>query len=55
MIEGIGDYMDHPWSNNRNVVPTDFLSRNLEIDLRRFALSETDLPLPLGPVDGAVY
>ena len=55
MIEGIGDYMDHPWSNNRIVVPTDFLSRNLEIDLRRFALSETDLPLPLGPVDGAVY
>jgi len=55
MIEGIGDYMDYPWANNRNVVPTNFLSRNLEIDLRKLALQETDLPLPLTPEDGALY
>jgi len=55
MIEGIGDYMDYPWANNRNVVPTNFLSRNLEIDLRSYALQESDLPLPLTPDDGALY
>lgn len=55
MIEGIGDYMDYPWANNRNVVPTDHLSRNLEIDLRSMALGETDLPPQIEPVDGALY
>jgi len=55
MIEGIGDYMDYPWVNNRNVVPTTTLSRNLEIDLRGIALQETDLPKPFEAVDGAIY
>lgn len=56
MIEGIGDYMDYPWQNNRNVVPTNHLSRNLEIDLRAIALGQTeDLPAPIEAVDGAMY
>ena len=55
MIEGIGDYMDYPWINNRNVVPTDFLTRAHEIDIRAFALGETDLPPPIKSIDGALY
>lgn len=55
MIEGIGDYMDYPWRHNRNVVPMEFMSRNLEIDLKALALGETDLPIPFGPKDGAIY
>lgn len=55
MIEGIGDYMDYPWLNNRNVIPTDFLTRGHEIDIRAFALGETDLPLPIKQKDGALY
>ena len=55
MIEGIGDYMDYPWRYNRNVVPMEFLSRNLEIDLKAIALGEHDLPIPFGPKDGAIY
>jgi len=55
MIEGIGDYMDYPWRYNRNVVPMEFLSRNLEIDLKAIALGESDIPVPFGPKDGAIY
>ena len=55
MIEGIGDYMDYPWRNNRNIVPVEFLSRNLEIDLKSLALGEGDLPIPIAPKDGAIY
>lgn len=55
MIEGIGNYMDYPWANNRNVVPMDFLTRSHEIDLRAFALGETDLPNMIEPKDGALY
>ena len=55
MIEGIGDYMDYPWANNRNVIPTDFLTRSHEIDIRAFALGETDLPPEIKPIEGALY
>jgi len=56
MIEGIGDYMDYPWANNRNVVPTDFLTRGHEIDIRAYALGQTEnLPPELKPVEGALY
>jgi len=55
MIEGIGQYMDMPWSDNRNVVPTDYLNRGVEIDLRAFVLGETDLPSQLQPVEGALH
>lgn len=55
MIEGIGDYMDYPWSNNRNIVPMDYLTRGHERDIRAFALGETDLPPEIQPDQGALY
>jgi putative membrane protein len=55
MIEGIGSYMDYPWANNRNVIPTDFLTRAHERDIRAFALGETELPPMLTEKDGALY
>lgn len=55
MIEGIGDYMDYPWLNNRNVIPTDYLTRSHEIDIRAFALGETDLPAEITAKEGALY
>lgn len=55
MIEGIGKYMDNPWSNNRNVVPTHYFSQVLDTDIRAMVLGETDLPKPPAAVDGALY
>ena len=55
MIEGIGDYMDYPWANNRNVIPTNFLNRSNEIDIRALALGETNLPPMIIEKDGALY
>ena len=54
MIEGIGDYMDYPWANNRNVVPMDFLSRQHEIGIRAYGLDESDLPPMIASKDGAL-
>jgi len=55
MIEGIGDYMDYPWSNNRNVIPMDFLTRQHERDILAFALGEAELPPEIEAKDGALY
>lgn len=55
MIEGIGRYMEEPWADNRNVIPTDTIARNLERDLRALTLGETKLPRPLESEDGALY
>lgn len=55
MIEGIGSYMDDPFVNNRNVIPMDALARGLEIDLKAIALSETNIPGSIEPIDGALY
>jgi len=55
MIEGIGDYMDYPWINNRNVIPTNFLTRSHEIDILALGLGETDLPSMIEETDGALY
>ncbi|NNC38141.1 MAG: hypothetical protein HKO02_11835 [Hyphomonadaceae bacterium] len=55
MIEGIGSYMDMPWIDNRNVVPTDYLNRKIERDLRAYVLGETKLPDEIKPIDGALY
>jgi len=54
-IEGIGDYMDYPWTNNRNVIPADFVTRGHEIDIRALVLGQTDLPPTIKPIDGALY
>lgn len=55
MIEGIGDYMDYPWADNRNVVPMDYLTRRHEIEIMSYALGETDLPPILEAKEGALY
>ena len=55
MVEGIGSYMEEPFSNNRNVIPMDALSRSLEIDLKAIALEDEDIPKMIEPVDGALY
>jgi putative membrane protein len=55
MIEGIGKYMDNPWSNNRNVVPTHYFSQVLDSDMRAMVFGETDFPKPPAAVDGALY
>jgi len=54
MVEGIGSYMQDPFVNNRNVIPMQALSRNIERDLRAM-IGETDLPEPIQPVEGALY
>ncbi len=54
MVEGIGNYMQAPFLNNRNVIPMDALSRMIEINLREM-LGEVDLPEPIEPIDGALY
>ena len=55
MIEGIGSYMDYPWIDNRNVIPTNFLTRTHEIDILGLGLGETDLPPMIEEKDGALY
>ncbi len=55
MVEGIGSYMEEPFSNNRNVVPMDALARSLEIDLKALALEDDNIPNMIKPVDGALY
>jgi len=55
MIEGIGLYMDSPWQNNRNVVPTNAISRMVEIDVRTLALMEDNAPVAIKPIEGALY
>ncbi len=55
MVEGIGSYMEEPFSNNRNVIPMDALARSLERDLLAFGLGEEDLPDMIMPSEGALY
>lgn len=55
MIEGIGDYMDNPFINNRNVIPMGSLARKLEIDLKAIALQSDNVPEPIEPIEGALY
>lgn len=54
-VEGIGQYMDDPFVNNRNVIPMDALARSLEIDLKSIALEDKDIPDPIQPIKGALY
>ncbi len=54
MVEGIGSYMQNPFTNNRNVIPMDALARMIEINLREL-IGETELPDPVAPTDGALY
>ena len=55
MINGIGSYMEEPFVNNRNVVPMNALSRNLERSLLQIALEEKDIPPVIKPKEGALY
>lgn len=53
MIDGIGSYMQSPFEDNRNVIPMEALTRQIEIGLR-MALDETNIPEPLQPSDGVL-
>lgn len=55
MIEGIGRYMEEPWENNRNVVPTDAIATDLERDIRSLVLKESSIPERARGEDGALY
>lgn len=53
MVDGISEYMQSPFENNRNVIPMETLAQKIEIGLR-MTLDETDLPQPLKPKDGVL-
>lgn len=55
MILGIGSYMDEPFVNNRNVVPTKANARSIEIDLLKSSFRDPDVPEPIRAVEGAIY
>lgn len=54
MIERVGDSSEDPFEGGVNDVPISSLCRLTEIDLMQ-ALGETDIPLPLEPVDEVLY
>ena len=54
MVDGIGEYMQSPFKNNRNVIPMKAISRKIEIGLG-MTMSETDLPKPIEPIEGALW
>lgn len=54
MIEKIGDSSEDPFEGGVNDVPISAACRLTEIDLKQ-ALRETDIPLPLEPVDDVLY
>jgi putative membrane protein len=49
-LDVVGDELEMPFGNDPNDLPLDAISRMIEINLRQ-RLGETDLPLPLKPVD----
>ena len=53
LIEGIGDYMQDPFADNRNSTPMFTLARMLEIDLKEI-LGEEEVPLRLQPEEGVL-
>ena len=53
LIEGIGDYMQDPFEDNRNSTPMFTLARMLEIDLKEI-LGEAELPPRLQPEEGVL-
>ena len=54
LVDGIGDYMQDPFENNRNSTPMLTIARMLEIDVRELK-GDKDLPDPIAPVDGAAW
>lgn len=50
-MEQVGDSSENPFEGGLNDIPMTAICRRIEIDLRAF-LGESDLPPPLGPVDG---
>jgi len=48
MLEYVGRYIEHPFENEVNDVPLDYIARTIEIDLREL-LGETDLPPVIKP------
>ena len=54
LVDGIGDYMQDPFEENRNSTPVSSIARTLEINLKEL-LGEDELPEPLRPVEGALW
>lgn len=52
-MDAIGDELDDPFKSSQNTLPIAFITRNIEIEVRR-RLGEKDLPKPLAPRDGVL-
>lgn len=52
-LEQVGESTENPFEGSANDVPISQMSRNVEIDIREM-LNETDLPLPLEPVNNII-
>jgi len=50
-LDAVGDEIEDPFGDDLNDLPLATISRTIEINLRQM-LGETDVPPPLGPVDG---
>lgn len=54
LVDGIGDYMQDPFEENRNSTPISTIARTLEINLREL-IEDQDIPEALKPVEGALW
>ena len=52
-LEQVGESTENPFEGGANDVPISQMSRSMEIDIREM-LNETDLPLPLEPVNNII-
>ena len=51
LMDRVGEYSENPFEGLANDVPIRNMARGIEIDIRQM-LDETDLPPPIGPVEG---
>ncbi len=51
MMDRVGEYSENPFEGLANDVPIRSMARGIEIDIRQM-LDETDLPPPIGAVEG---
>lgn len=51
LMDRVGEYSENPFEGLQNDVPIRNMARGIEIDIRQM-LDETDLPPPVGPVEG---
>ena len=51
MMDRVGEYSENPFEGLSNDVPISSMARGIEIDIRQM-LDETDLPPPIGAIEG---